>query len=130
VSSEFGATTARLPCIAVVDDDPAVCNSLKFSLQLEGFVVRAYLNGVDLLDADDILTIDCFVIDQTMPRLTGLQLIERLRAHGVAKPAILLVSHTRASVGLQAEKLGVPVVEKPLLGDLLIERIRAACGPK
>ena len=35
----------RLPIVAVVDDDPAVCGSLKFSLELEGFAVRAYASG-------------------------------------------------------------------------------------
>ena len=36
--------------VIVVDDDPAVRNSLKFSLEIEGFVVRLYASGAELLD--------------------------------------------------------------------------------
>ena len=39
--------------MVIVDDDPAVCSSLKFSLELEGFVVRAYGNAAEFLNADD-----------------------------------------------------------------------------
>jgi FixJ family two-component response regulator len=37
--------TVEAPLIVVIDDDPAVCNSLKFSLELEGFAVRVYRSG-------------------------------------------------------------------------------------
>jgi FixJ family two-component response regulator len=36
-----------------VDDDPAVCNSLKLSLELDGFAVRIYRGGGELLEAND-----------------------------------------------------------------------------
>ena len=72
-------TSVPKPVVAVVDDDPAVCGSLKFSLELEGFSVRAYRSGSELLQADNLEACDCFVIDQKMPDLTGMQLIENLR---------------------------------------------------
>lgn len=59
------------PIVAVVDDDPAVCNSLKFSLELEGFQVRTYVSGAALLRSGDLDDCDCFVIDQKMPGLSG-----------------------------------------------------------
>jgi len=37
----------RAPVVVIVDDDPAVCSSLKFSLELEGFVVRAHGNAAE-----------------------------------------------------------------------------------
>jgi len=42
-----GGPAERSAIIAIVDDDPAVCASLKFSLEREGFVVRAYGNVGD-----------------------------------------------------------------------------------
>jgi FixJ family two-component response regulator len=43
----------RCPIVAVVDDDPAVCGSLKFSLELEGFIIRTYASRAELLNAGD-----------------------------------------------------------------------------
>jgi FixJ family two-component response regulator len=43
----------RAPVVVIVDDHPAVCSSLKFSLELEGFVVRAHGNAAEFLNADD-----------------------------------------------------------------------------
>ena len=40
---------AKEPVVVVVDDDPAVCGSLKFSLELEGFSVRTFPDGAELL---------------------------------------------------------------------------------
>src|SRR5438046_1428128 len=67
------------PVVAIVDDDPAVCNSLKFSLELEGFAVRAYGNAAEFLNADDFQGCDCLVIDQRMPGMSGVELIAKLR---------------------------------------------------
>lgn len=48
---ESAADSASLekPTVVVVDDDPAVRRSLKFSLELEGFSVRTYSDATDLL---------------------------------------------------------------------------------
>jgi len=115
------------PVVAVVDDDPAVCGSLKFSLELEGFSVRAYRSGSELLQATNLEACDCFVVDQKMPDLTGLQLIETLRRRKISAPAILVVGRPTAAVAVQAAKDGIPIVEKPLLGNVLLAKIREAC---
>ncbi|MGC1446923.1 MAG: response regulator [Xanthobacteraceae bacterium] len=115
------------PVVAVVDDDPAVCGSLKFSLELEGFSVRAYRSGSELLQATNLEACDCFVVDQKMPDLTGLQLIETLRRREISAPAILVVGRPTAAVAVQAAKDGISIVEKPLLGNVLLAKIREAC---
>ena len=117
----------RSPVVVIVDDDPAVCGSLKFSLELEGFVVRAYGNATEFLNADDSAS-DCLVIDQRMPGMSGMELIANLRAREVWTPAILLISQPNPSVAARAAKAAVPIVEKPLFGNALLDRIREACG--
>ena len=57
--------------VIIVEDDPAVRNSLKFSLEIEGFDVRIYASGTDLLEAHDASSASCLVIDQKMPEITG-----------------------------------------------------------
>jgi two-component system, LuxR family, response regulator FixJ len=115
------------PVVAVVDDDPAVCNSLKFSLELEGFRVRTFAGGADLLRARDVGLCDCFVVDQRMPGLSGLELIGKLRDRKIEAPAILIISQPSAALSARAAKAKVPIVEKPFLGNALLERIHEAC---
>jgi len=115
------------PVIVVVDDDPAVCGSLKFLLELDGFTVRAYSGADELLDDKQFDNVSCFVIDQRMPVTTGMELIAKLRSKKILTPAILLVSHPNVAVSDRAAKAAIPVIEKPLLGNALVETIRALC---
>jgi len=115
--------------VIVVDDDPAVRNSLKFSLEIEGFVVRLYASGAELLDDHNRPDCSCLVVDQRMAGITGLDLISKLREQHVRTPAILITSHPNSELARRAAGANVPIVEKPLLGNALMDRIRDACTP-
>lgn len=117
----------RAPGIVIVDDDQAVCSSLKFSLELEGFTVRAYGGADELLGAADFDTCDCYVIDQRMPGMSGMELIAKLRDQKILTPAILLISDPNPALSARAAKASVPIIEKPLLGNALVDGIRQAC---
>jgi two-component system, LuxR family, response regulator FixJ len=117
----------RSPVVVIVDDDPAVCSSLKFSLELEGFVVRAYGSAAELFHTGDLGSCDCFVVDQRMPGMTGMELIGKLRDQNVRIPAILLISQANPALTARASMAHIPIVEKPLLGNALVDRIRDAC---
>jgi FixJ family two-component response regulator len=112
--------------VFVVDDDPAVRSSLKFSLELEGFLVRAYARPGELLDAGDLRKAGCLVLDYNLPEMTGLDLLQRLRDRHVAAPAILITSHPNRMLRDRAAAAGVPIVEKPLFGSALTDRVRDA----
>ena len=116
------------PVIIVVDDDPAVCNSLKFSLEIEGFLVHFYASGTELLAEHNIPRCSCLIVDQRMPGIAGLDLICKLREHSISAPAILITSHPTAELARRAAGANIPIVEKPLLGNALMERIRDACA--
>jgi FixJ family two-component response regulator len=118
---------ARPLTVVVVDDDPAVCGSLKFSLELEGFVVRAYGSAAELLRAGDLGGCDCFVIDQRMPGTSGMELIGQLRSQKISTPAILLISQPSPALSARAAQASIPIIEKPLFGNALVDRIRDAC---
>jgi two-component system, LuxR family, response regulator FixJ len=119
-----GELSVNNPMVIVVDDDVAVRNSLKFSLEIEGFSVRVYPGGTELLNDTELPRGGCLVIDQNMPGMKGLDLLAQLRARDVAVPAILTTSYPTAAVRERAAKNGVAIVEKPLLGTALIDRIR------
>jgi two-component system response regulator FixJ len=121
------SVTAQL--VMVVDDDVAVRNSLKFSLEVEGFAVRAYSGGIELLNDTELPRgAGCLVIDQNMPGMNGLDLVAQLRARDIVVPAILITSYPTAALSQRAAKAGVPIVEKPFLGTALVDRIRDLAG--
>ena len=56
-----------------------------------------------------------------------MELVDALRVRLVLTPVILITSHPSAALSARALKAAIPIVEKPLLGNVLIERIREAC---
>jgi FixJ family two-component response regulator len=114
--------------IVIVDNDTAVLSSLKFSLELEGFIVSTYRTGAELLEDGAMPSAGCLVIDYHMPGSNGLDLLEELRARHVTLPAILITGHPNAAIRRRAAAAGVPIVEKPFLGNALNDSIRMALG--
>jgi FixJ family two-component response regulator len=112
--------------IAVVDDDKAVCSSLKFMLEIEGYVARTYDTPTRLLSASDLESCNCAIVDFSLPDMDGLALVEALRSRGHRWPAILIASNPDIATLERADRAGVPIVEKPLLGNALIEAVREA----
>ncbi|HEY4920626.1 MAG TPA: response regulator [Xanthobacteraceae bacterium] len=112
--------------VIVVDDDAAVRGSLKFALELEGFAVRAYAKGDDLMSDAALSDCACLVIDQKLPGMTGIDVVAALRRRRIATPAILITSHPTSNLRERAAQAHIPIVEKPLLGSALIDRVRAA----
>jgi FixJ family two-component response regulator len=83
--------TQRVPDIAkhiilVVDDDEAVRDSLRKMMEGEGFEVRAFSNGHDLLNEASLPAIGCMVVDYNMPAMNGLELVGAMRGRGVSIP--------------------------------------------
>lgn len=114
--------------VLVVDHDPAVRNSLKFALEIEGFSVKVYATATALLAEPDMPQRGCVVLDYNLPGMNGLDLLQSLREHHVKLPAILVTSHPTPTVRHRALSAGVHVIEKPLLNDTLLRCIRAALG--
>lgn len=114
--------------VVVVEDDVALLNSLKFSLEIEGFRVVGYVSGEAFLAADEWRSADCLVIDYALPDTDGWELLDVMRSMGGVPPAILITTHPSVSLSTKAAAAGIPIVEKPLLGNALTEAISAAIG--
>jgi FixJ family two-component response regulator len=117
---------AAAPTVLVVDDDPDVLGSLRFSLEVEGYRVRTYADGEAILSDPLLPDSGCLVVDFHIPGNDGLSVIDSLRARRVEMPAILITSAPPAAVVRRAAAAGVPIVEKPLLGSTLTDGIRKA----
>ena len=112
--------------ILLVDDDSALRGSLEFILGIEGYAVRAYARGRELLDDPNLPDKGCLVIDQRLPDIEGLKLIGALRARSVELPAILVTTNPSRALRRRAEEANVTIVEKPFLTGTLFQRIGAA----
>ncbi len=110
--------------IAVVEGDPAVRNSLVFSLETENFIIRAYARGQDFLDNAAATPIDALIAEYNLGDITGLDLVDELRLRHFGFPAILIATHPNQAVRRKAAYRKIPIVEKPLLGNALIDKLR------
>jgi two-component system, LuxR family, response regulator FixJ len=116
----------RIPMILVVEDDAAVRNSMKFSLQVEGYQVRDYSKARDVLEAPDLSAIDCLVVDYRLEDMNGLELVRQLRARGIGAPVIMITTLPPPDLRRDARAAGIHIVEKPLLGNTLTNQIRSS----
>jgi FixJ family two-component response regulator len=120
-------TAPVLGPVLVVDDDDAVRKSLKFMLELEGLAVRLYESGHAVLEDRDLPARGCMVVDQKMPRMSGVELSERLKARDIRLPIILVTSPLTAELAFDAVQAGVvAVLEKPIHDGGLLKAIWAA----
>jgi two-component system response regulator FixJ len=112
--------------ILVIDDDQAVRDSVRNMMESEGFEVRAFSNGHDLLNEASLPAVGCMLVDYNMPTLNGLELVRALRGRGVSMPAILITANPTKHVRDRAAAIAVLVVEKPQLGNHLVDCVREA----
>lgn len=114
------------PLILIIDDEPDLRDVLADALADEGYRVRTAVDGqqaLDLLRADDTPAPDVIVSDVVMPRMTGVRLVERLRADGNATPVVLM-SATHSGTDLP----GVRFLPKPFHLDDVSAAVQHALG--
>ena len=115
--------------VAVVDDDDDVGDVLGGLLETMGYAVETYRSGMDFLSKAQFDRLACLVVDQNMPTMTGLQMIERLVDRGVNIPALLIAGVRDPEVVRKAVNLGVmTVLEKPISHHELLRFISVSVG--
>ena len=111
--------------IALVDDDRNILTSVAMTLEQEGFQVRTYPDGDSALQALTARPVDLAVLDIKMPRMDGMELLQKLRQR-TSLPVIFLTSKDEEVDEVMGLRLGADdYITKPFSQRLLIERIRA-----
>ena len=126
VAEHVANTPVAIPTVVIIDDDAAVTASLRFALETEGLSVKEYQSAAALLAEVDPRRTGCLVIDYLLPGTNGLELLRTLRSMGVAAPAIIITTNPGAVLEERVEAAGAEIIEKPLLGNALVEAIRAS----
>ena len=110
--------------ILVVEDDIATRDSLCLLFECEGIDCRGFASAEAFLAADPPLDGSCLIFDVHMTGMTGLELLERLRAGGARTPAIIITGQPSPAILKRAEASGAAVLEKPFHSGMLIDRVR------
>src|SRR5262245_34013291 len=114
--------------ILVVDDEPAVRESLRRALQLEGYEVSLAADGAEALDK---LTVhreepDAVILDVLMPEVDGLAVCRTLRLTGSRTPVLMLTARTEVNARVAGLDAGADdYLTKPFALEELFARLRA-----
>jgi two-component system, OmpR family, response regulator MprA len=120
------STPAAAPRVLVVDDDRAVRESLRRSLEFNGYAVSMAEDGAQALASIAQTPPDVLVLDVMMPRLDGIETTRALRSAGNDLPILVLTA--RDSVGDRVEGLDAGAddyLTKPFALEELLARLRS-----
>jgi len=110
--------------ICLIDDDQNILASLSLALKAENFEVETYSDGLSGLEALNSVNFDIAILDIKMPRLDGLEVLQKLR-NSSDIPVIFLTSKDDEIDQLLGLKMGADdYITKPFSQKLLIERVK------
>jgi DNA-binding response OmpR family regulator len=124
------------PRILIVDDEPDIVETVRFSLEQEGFEVSTAADGEQGLESARRLQPDLIVLDVMMPKENGYRVAHQLREDQAAgklakRPAIILLTARNLQADPEREKMFVEfsqadlMLYKPFEMDDLVQRVRS-----
>jgi two-component system CheB/CheR fusion protein len=125
-------SAAGQPVICVVDDDDEVRNAIMAVLEADGRTVEGYPSGEAFMQAFRSGADACLLIDAALPGMSGIDLLEQLRAAGHGLPAIVITGQSDVPMAIRAMKAGASdFIEKPVdRAGLLASIVRALEGSR
>ena len=106
--------TEGKPVVYVVDDDPSVRKALERLLRSAGHDAKTFASALEFLDFSHPDAPGCLVLDIKMPKLSGLELQDRLTDKGISFPIIFITGHGTVPASVKALKAGaMDFLQKP-----------------
>jgi len=113
--------------VFVVDDDPAMRDSMRWLIESVGLKVEAFANADSFMEEFSGDVPGCLVLDVRMPGTSGMELLDTLKNRGVQLPIIMISGHGDVPMAVQALKRGaMDFLEKPFRDQELLEQIAKA----
>jgi len=114
--------------IHIVEDDAAVRDSLELFLESNGFAVKTFGSGRELLDAG-AAQCSCLILDINLPGESGFEVLERLRRNGLHAPAIFMSGRAGPEARARAKRANATAFfDKPVPPNELLAAVRSATG--
>jgi two-component system response regulator FixJ len=114
--------------VAIVDDEPSICDSLQMLLRASGYLTRVFSTAESLLREPPQPFI-CVLVDLRLPGMSGLELQAELRRRRLTPPVIVITAHGDVASARAALLAGaVDFLEKPIDNDELLAAVRAAAA--
>jgi len=115
------------PTAHIIDDDPAVRDSLIWLLGSESIPTRDFDSAAEFLGHYDPNWHGCIVLDVRMPGMNGLDLQERLVVLNNTMPLIMVTGHADVPMAIRAMKAGAfDFIEKPFSDEEILNSIKRA----
>jgi len=113
--------------VFIVDDNQLVRDSLKQLVKSINLEASTFSSAQDFLDAELPDKSCCLILDVRMPKLSGLELQEKLQKKGSIIPIIFISGHGTVPISVRAMKAGaVDFLQKPFEDQVLIDAIHHA----
>lgn len=113
--------------VFIVDDDPAIRDSLALMIEQEGLAVEAFDSAEAFLSAAPQACHGCIIIDVRMPGMDGLELQKMLSELKIDLPVIFLTGHGDIPMSVRAIKAGATdFLTKPVTAEKLLASVRTA----
>lgn len=121
------AWDAMTPIISVVDDDPAVTDSLRVLIDSAGYQVDTFPSAEAFLAEYDPERPGCIILDERMPGMSGHALQKELIRRRALSPVILITAHAEVPMTVDVMRLGaVTLLQKPFRDQALLDSIEEA----
>jgi FixJ family two-component response regulator len=115
--------------IFVVDDDPAVRETISRVLSAGGYQVICFADGAALLSVARTRTPACILLDVHIPGKSGLDILRELRGEDYPAPILVISGQGDISMAVSAIKHGaLDFIEKPFRGSEILARLDDAIG--
>lgn len=109
--------------VLIVDDDDAIRSLLRLVAERRGFSVDIAVDGAEALERLDECTYDLAIVDLMMPRVSGYELVDRMRARGEHPAIVIATAMTETLIGELDAAVVHSIVRKPfdveMIGELM-----------
>lgn len=113
--------------IFIIDDDPAIRDSLTLMVVQEGFTVSTFESAEAFLESFQTERLGCAIVDLRMSGMDGMQLQEMLTKHHIQLPIIFLTGHGDIPMSVRAIRAGaIDFLTKPVTREKLMTSVRFA----
>src|SRR5947207_2273129 len=113
--------------ILVIDDEAAIRDSLRMTLEYEGYEFIGAATGQEGLALAERDSPDLVLLDVKMPGMDGLEVLDRLRSMNDSVPVVVISGHGTISTAVEATKKGAfDFIEKPFASDRVLVSLRNA----